>query len=174
MSLSTPPDRLPSKPKSNPYEHYNFVTLKEAVEDAEDVTLEEGKEMIMAESKERNNGGKPMTFIKNDSFEIPKVFPPKLLDPGSFSIPYVVGKMKIERAPYELSVSVSLMPYSIFHKLHLRPLQPPPFSFQLLDGSEKRHLGTLEGTSVILMPYDRPASARWPCSKSKPIPRRLD
>jgi len=29
----------------------------------------------MAKSKERNDGGEPMTFIENDSFEIPKVYP---------------------------------------------------------------------------------------------------
>jgi len=124
-SSSTPPGRLPSKPKSNPRENCNCVTLKEEVEDPEDpedILLEEGRAMIMVKSKERNDSGKPMTFIENDSFGIPTVFSPKLPDPGSFSIPCVREKMKIERALCGLGASVSLIAYSMFHKIHLGPL----------------------------------------------------
>jgi len=76
----------------------------------------------MAESKEKNNKGEPITFRNNDSSEFPEVFPPKLADPGSFSISCVVGKVKIKRSLCDLGASVSLMPYSMFHKLHLGPL----------------------------------------------------
>jgi len=127
-SLFIPPGRLPSKPKSNPREHCNGVTLRKGVEDPDDILLEEGRAMIMAESNERNDGGELITFIENCSFEIPIVFPPKLPDSGSLSIPYVVGKMKIERALCDLGANVDLMPYSMFHKLHLEPLQPLLFS----------------------------------------------
>ena len=98
---STPPDRLLSKPESNPHEHCNCVTLKERVEDSidpEDISIEEGREIIIVESKERNDGGKVVTFIENESLEIPTIFPPKLLDPGSFSIPCVMKNVEIERA----------------------------------------------------------------------------
>jgi len=44
----------------------------------------------MVESKERNDGGKPMTFLENDSLEILTLFPPKLPNPCNFSIPYAV------------------------------------------------------------------------------------
>ena len=107
---------------SNPHKQCNFVTLKEGVEDSKDITLKEGREVIMAESKEKNNKGEPTTFKENDSFEIPKVFPPKLPESSSFSILYVVGKVKIERALCDHGASVSLMPHSMFHKLHLGPL----------------------------------------------------
>ena len=66
------------------------------MEDPEDIPLQEGREVIMAESKERNYGGKPITFIEDDSFEIPIVFSPKLLDLDSFPIPCSVGKMKMK------------------------------------------------------------------------------
>jgi len=68
----------------------------------------------MVESKERNDGDKPMTFIENDSLEIPTLFPPKLPDPGSFSIPRVVGKVEIERALCNLGANVSLIPTLCF------------------------------------------------------------
>jgi len=84
--------------------------------------------VTMVESKERNDGGEPITFIENDSFEIDIVFPPKLNDPGSFSVPCIAGKMKIERALCDLDAGVSLILYSMFHKLHLGPLCPAPFT----------------------------------------------
>ena len=122
---STPPDRLPSKPESNPREHCNCVTLKNEVEDPIDLKeapFEEGKEINMVENKEKSDGGKAMTFIGSESLGIPTCFTPKLPDPGSFSIPCVVGKMEIEIAICNLGACVSLMPYSLFHRLHLGPL----------------------------------------------------
>ena len=57
--------------------------------------MEESREIIMAESKERNDSGKTATLIENDTIEIPIIFPPKLPDPGSFYIPCIVGKVKL-------------------------------------------------------------------------------
>jgi len=89
--------------------------------------MEEGREITMAGSKERNDVGMTATFIENDTVEIPIVFLPKLSDPGNFSTPCIVGNVEIKRALYDLDASVSLMPYSLFHKLHLGPLQATPF-----------------------------------------------
>jgi len=86
------------------------------------MTLEEDKEVIMAKSEEKNDEVEPIMFREKDSFQFPKVFPPKLPDPGNFFIPCVVGKVKINRAICDLSASVSLMPYSMFHKFHWGPL----------------------------------------------------
>jgi len=126
---STPPDRLPSNLEPNPCEQYNCVTLKEEVEHItgpEDIPMEEGRKIIMVGSKERNDGGKTATFVENDDIEIPIIFPPKLPDPGSFSITCIMGKVEIESALYYLIASISIMPYSLFHKLHLGPLQVVP------------------------------------------------
>jgi len=138
-SSSTPSGRLPSEPESNPHEHCNCITLMERVEDPEkpkDIPLKEGRATTTVESKEKNDGGEPITFIENDSFEIPIVFPCKLPDLGSFSIPCVMGKIEIKKALCDLGVSVSLMPYSMFNKFHLGSLWPTPFSLQLADGSK--------------------------------------
>jgi len=64
----------------------------------------------MVESKERHDGGKAVTFIGNENLQIPTIFPPKLPGPGSFSIPCVRGKVKIERALCDLGASINLMP----------------------------------------------------------------
>jgi len=59
-----------------------------------------------------------------------------------------VGKVEIERTLCDLGASVSLMPYSLFHKFHLGTLQPAPFSLQLADGSETQPIGKLEDMSI--------------------------
>jgi len=112
--------------------------LKEEVEDfthPEDIPTEDRRKLIMVERKDRNDGGKATTFIEIENIKIPTAFPPKLSNPGGFSIPYIAGKVEIERALCDLGVSSSLIPYYLFHKLHLRPLQSTPFSLQLADDS---------------------------------------
>ena len=49
--------------------------------------LEEGREVIMVESKEKKDDGECITFKENDIFEIPKDFPPRLPDTGIFLYP---------------------------------------------------------------------------------------
>ena len=45
--------------------------------------------------------------------------PPKLKDPGSFSIPCVIGKFVIDKALCDLGASISLMPLSICKKVNM-------------------------------------------------------
>ena len=74
----------------NPQEQCNYVTTKEEDEDltdSEEVPMKEGREITMASSKERNNGGKTITFKENDTIEILIIFPPNLSDIGSFFYP---------------------------------------------------------------------------------------
>ena len=110
--------------------------------------MEKGSKIIMAGSMERNNGSKIATLVQNDTVEILTVFPPKVPDPSSFSIPYIVGKVKVETALCDLGEIVSTMPYSLFHKLHLGPLLAAPFSLQSADGSEMRPIGKLDDVPV--------------------------
>ena len=63
--------------------------------------------------------------------------PPKLSDPGSFSIPCSVGDVTIRKALCDLGPSVSLMPFSICKKLQMGDLKPTTISLQLADRSVK-------------------------------------
>ena len=45
--------------------------------------------------------------------------PPKLKDPGCFTVPCVIGGTQFDIALCDISASVSLMPYSIYKKLNL-------------------------------------------------------
>jgi len=95
--------------------------------DPEVVPMEEGRKIIMARSKERNNCDKTATFEENDTVKFPTIFSPKLPNTGSSSIPCIMGKVEVERALYDLGTSINIMPYSLFHKLHLGPLLAVPF-----------------------------------------------
>ena len=67
----------------------------------------------------------------------------KLKDPGSFSIPCLIGNVSINRALRDLRSSVSLMPLSLCKKLELREMRPTTISLQLVDRSVKYPVGVL-------------------------------
>lgn len=47
-------------------------------------------------------------------------FPPKLIDPGSFTLPCTIGNSFFKKCLYDLGVSINSMPYSIFKKIFLK------------------------------------------------------
>ena len=53
---------------------------------------------------------------------VPQI-PEKCKDPGTFSIPCIIGNSKFDNAMLDLGASISVMPLSIFHSLSLGPLQ---------------------------------------------------
>ncbi|XP_074297301.1 uncharacterized protein LOC141628008 [Silene latifolia] len=71
-------------------------------------------------------------------------FPPKLEDPGSFSIPCAIGTICFERALCDLGSSISLMPLKIFKNLKDFELSPTKVSFQLADRSVRYPIGLVE------------------------------
>ncbi|XP_063941512.1 uncharacterized protein LOC135149663 [Daucus carota subsp. sativus] len=79
---------------------------------------------------------------------IQRNIPPKLKDPGSFSLPCTIGQVGVKRALCDLGASVSLMPYSIYKRLGLGELKKTKISLQLADRSIKYPLGVLEDVLV--------------------------
>ncbi|KAJ9178743.1 hypothetical protein P3X46_010600 [Hevea brasiliensis] len=74
--------------------------------------------------------------------------PPKLKDPGSFSIPCLIGDKKIDKAICDLGASVSLMPLSMYQKLKIRELKATIISLQLAYQSIKYPVGILENIPI--------------------------
>ncbi|KAJ9158607.1 hypothetical protein P3X46_024172, partial [Hevea brasiliensis] len=70
--------------------------------------------------------------------------PPKLKDPGSFSIPCHIGDISIDKALCDLGASVSLMPLSIYEKMKIGEMKPTTISLQLADRSIKFPIGVVE------------------------------
>ncbi|XP_063936277.1 uncharacterized protein LOC135147287 [Daucus carota subsp. sativus] len=79
---------------------------------------------------------------------IQRKIPPKLKDPGSFSLPCTIGQVGVKRALCDLGASVSLMPYSIYKRLGLGELKKTRISLQLADRTIKYPLGVLEDVLV--------------------------
>jgi len=79
--------------------------------------------------------------------------PPKLDDPGKFSIPCTIGKATIKRALCDLGASVSLMPRTIYDRMGVGELRPTRMSLQLADSSVRFPLGIMEDVPVQVGKY---------------------
>ncbi|XP_073061965.1 uncharacterized protein [Primulina eburnea] len=74
--------------------------------------------------------------------------PPKLKDPGSFSIPCTIGTSNFNKVLCDLGASINLMPYSCFEKLEIGEVKPTTSSLQLADRSIKYPRGVVEDVLV--------------------------
>ncbi|XP_075633464.1 uncharacterized protein LOC142605923 [Castanea sativa] len=87
-------------------------------------------------------------LTEESSAILQKKLPPKLKDPGSFTIPCTIGKSYFDRALCDLGASINLMPFSIFRKLGLGEVKPTTISLQLADRSIKYPRGVIEDVLV--------------------------
>ncbi|KAK5825089.1 hypothetical protein PVK06_019893 [Gossypium arboreum] len=74
--------------------------------------------------------------------------PTKLKDPGSFTIPCLIGSLNVEKALVDLGASINLMPYKMFKELGLREPKPTRMSIQLANRSVKYPRGIIEDVLV--------------------------
>ncbi|XP_010555977.1 PREDICTED: uncharacterized protein LOC104825352 [Tarenaya hassleriana] len=79
--------------------------------------------------------------------------PPKMSDPGSFSISCKLGNVSIDRGLCDLGASVSLLPLSIYKKLNVGELKPTRMALQLAYRSIKYPLGILENVPLKVGDY---------------------
>ena len=77
-----------------------------------------------------------------------KKLPPKLLDPGSFTIPFSIGNRVLGKALYDLGPSINLMPLSMFKRLKLGEPKSTTISLQLADRSYQHPRGIIENDLV--------------------------
>ncbi|KAL5571089.1 hypothetical protein UlMin_020686 [Ulmus minor] len=74
--------------------------------------------------------------------------PPKLKDPGSFTIPCSIGNRYFGKALCDLGASINLMPMSIFKKMGIVEARPITVSLQLADRSIAHSEGKIEDVLV--------------------------
>ncbi|KAK8952364.1 hypothetical protein KSP39_PZI003940 [Platanthera zijinensis] len=86
-----------------------------------------------------------------------KKLPPKLKDPGSFTIPCSIGLKFIGRALCDLGASINLMPLSIYKKLGLGEITPTSLTLQLADRSLAFPKGIVEDVLVKVDKFIFPA-----------------
>ncbi|XP_061341291.1 uncharacterized protein LOC133287653 [Gastrolobium bilobum] len=89
---------------------------------------------------------------------IQRKIPPKLKDPGSFSILCTISKTTIEKVLCDLSASINAIPLSLMKKLGINEVKPTRMNLQLADRSTKQAHGIVEDVLVrvdkFLIPID--------------------
>ncbi|CAN6557496.1 unnamed protein product [Malus baccata var. baccata] len=95
---------------------------------------------------------------ENISAILQRKLPPKCKDPGSFTIPCVIGKTRFESAMLDLGASINVMPYSIYASMNLGELKHDGVIIQLADRSNAYPKGVLEDVLVqvnhLIFPAD--------------------
>ncbi|KAM1375705.1 hypothetical protein TB1_036888 [Malus domestica] len=95
---------------------------------------------------------------ENVSAILQRKLPPKCKDPGSFTIPCVIGNTRFKSAMLDLGASINVMPYSIYASMNLGELKNDGVIIQLADRSNAYPKGVLEDVSVqvnhLIIPAD--------------------
>ncbi|XP_073039013.1 uncharacterized protein [Primulina eburnea] len=98
-----------------------------------------------------------VNLTENCSALVQNRMPPKQKDPGSFSIPCIIGDINFHKALCDLGASINLMPYSVFRRLGLGEPKPTRMSLQLADRSVKYPRGIIEDVLVKVDKFIFPA-----------------
>ncbi|CAN6566306.1 unnamed protein product [Malus baccata var. baccata] len=85
---------------------------------------------------------------ENISAILQRKLPPKCKNPGSFTIPCVIGNSRFESAMLDLGASINVMPYSIYASMNLGALKNDGVIIQLADRSNAYPKGVLEDVLV--------------------------
>ncbi|KAM1768954.1 hypothetical protein TB2_046645 [Malus domestica] len=85
---------------------------------------------------------------ENVSTILQRKMPPKCKDPGSFTIPCVIGNNRFEHAMLDLGASINVMPYLIYASMYLGELKNDGVIIQLADKSNAYPKGVLEDVLV--------------------------
>ncbi|XP_075107156.1 uncharacterized protein LOC142180125 [Nicotiana tabacum] len=75
-------------------------------------------------NKRRHTEFETVALTEECSDRVQSKLPPKLKDPGSFTIPLSLGKQEVGRSLCDLGDSINLMPSSLFKQLGLGVLRP--------------------------------------------------
>ncbi|KAM3003944.1 hypothetical protein FF2_034242 [Malus domestica] len=95
---------------------------------------------------------------ENVSALLQRKLPPKCKDPGSFTIPCVIGNTRFDHAMLDLGASINVMPYSVYASMNLGELKHDGVIIQLADRSNAYPKGVLEDVLVqvdhLIFPAD--------------------
>ncbi|XP_061367061.1 uncharacterized protein LOC133310177 [Gastrolobium bilobum] len=93
-----------------------------------------------------------VTLTAECSAIIQKKLPPKLKDPGRFSIPCNIRNMEVKNVLCDLGASINVMPLFMMKKLGITEVRPTKTIVQLADRSTKQAYGIIED---ILIKVDK-------------------
>ncbi|KAJ9544292.1 hypothetical protein OSB04_023999 [Centaurea solstitialis] len=98
--------------------------------------------------KKRPTEYETVALTEGCSALLTKKIPPKMKDPGSFTIPCSIGGKTIRRALCDLGAGINLMPLSVFTTLGIGEARPTTISIQLADKSIVWPKGKIEDVLV--------------------------
>lgn len=87
-------------------------------------------------------------LTEESSAMIQKKLPPKLKDPGSFTVPCSIGNCYFKKALCDLGASINLMPLSVFRNLGLGEAKATTVTLQLADRSLTYPRGIIEDVLI--------------------------
>ncbi|KAM1590792.1 hypothetical protein ACFX1Z_034512 [Malus domestica] len=99
-------------------------------------------------TRKRISSKEVVKVSENVSAVLQRKLPTKCKDPGSFTIPCVIGNTRFEFAMLDLGASINVMPYSIYASMHLSELKKDGVIIQLADRSNAYPKGVLENVLV--------------------------
>ncbi|KAM2886687.1 hypothetical protein COP2_013742 [Malus domestica] len=109
-------------------------------------------------TRKRISNKEVVQVSENVSAVLQRKLPPKCKDPGSFTIPCVIGNTKFEHAMLDLGGSINVMPYSIYASMNLGELKNDGVIIQLADRSNAYPKGVLDDVLVqvdnLIFPAD--------------------
>ena len=91
-----------------------------------------------------------VNFTATCSAIIQKKLLANMKDPGSFTIPYSIGKYEFKKALCDSGASINLMPLSVVQRLNLGELTPTAITLQMADRSMAQPDGILEDVLVMV------------------------
>ncbi|XP_014503157.1 uncharacterized protein LOC106763484 [Vigna radiata var. radiata] len=148
--------------RESPYEHLttfseicNTVNINSVPDEAIKLTRS-GKQMPSYAKFLKENVTKKRKYIEKETIEvqgncsaiIQKMLPPKLQDPGSFTIPCTIGDLEVGRALIDLGANINLMQLFMFKRIQGLELKPTRMTLQLADKSLKNPYGVVEDVMV--------------------------
>ncbi|XP_024178672.1 uncharacterized protein LOC112184654 [Rosa chinensis] len=109
-------------------------------------------------NKRRYKDKETVALSEEASTVLLRKLPPKLKDPGRFTIPCTIGERRFEKALLDLGASINLMPYTVYETLKLGELKDTQVTIQLADCSIAFPKGIVEDVLVqvgeLIFPAD--------------------
>ncbi|XP_061356193.1 uncharacterized protein LOC133300632, partial [Gastrolobium bilobum] len=146
---------FPSNTDVNPNAHCKAITTRSGIVIEPVIKPSFMKDLLSKKRKLKEC--ETVTLTEECSAIIQKKLPPKLEDPGSFSIPIEIGNIDVGKALCDLGASINLMPLSICKALGIHELKPTKVSLQLADRSTRRPDGVIEDVLVKIDKFIFPA-----------------
>jgi hypothetical protein len=98
-----------------------------------------------------------VALTEESSARLQKKLPPKLKDPGSFTLPISIGEAGTFNALCDTGASINLMPLSIFRKLGVGEAKATTVTLQLADRSLTHPRGIIEDVLIKVGKFIFPA-----------------